>query len=282
MEWITRLNNTMIYIEEHLTDSIEYKELAKVACCSTYHFQRMFAYMADIPLSEYIRRRRMSRAATDLQSGTEKIMDIAIKFGYDSPTAFNRAFQSVHGIAPSLIKVEGTSIKAYPPISFTITIKGAEEMEYRIEKKECFRIVGISAPLHQEIEKNFEIVPQMWQIASVNGTIPKLVEIMNAEPMGLLGVSVCNTKDIWRYFIAVSSNQPIDDIFEEYIVSDYTWAIFPGSGTSQSIQDLEKRIVMEWLPTSGYEYAHGPDIEIYLDPNPEDTKYEVWIPVVKT
>lgn len=281
MEWITRLNNAINYIEEHLSDTIEYDELARIACCSTYHFQRMFAYMADVPLSEYVRRRRMSRAAVDLQSGSEKKIDIAIKYGYDSPTAFNRAFQSVHGIAPSLIKTEGVSIRAFPPISFTITIKGAEEMEYRIEKKDGFRIVGISAPLHKEIEKNFEIVPQMWQKASTDGTIPKLAQMMNSEPMGLLGLSACNTEDNWKYFIAVSSSLPIDDTIEEYTVPATTWAIFSGSGTTLSIQELEKRIVTEWLPTSGYEYGNAPDIEVYLNPDPQNAQYEVWIPVIK-
>lgn len=281
MEWITRLNNAINYIEEHLSDNIDYDEIARLSCCSTYHFQRMFAYMADVPFSEYIRRRRMSKAAVDLQNSTEKVVDIALKYGYDSPTAFNRAFQSVHGIAPSLVKANGVTIKAFPPISFKITIKGAEEMEYRIEKKDTFRIVGVSEPLHHEIEKNFKIVPQMWQRAAMNGTIPKLAGMMNGEPKGLLGISVCNEEASWKYFIAVTSNQPIDDTLDEYNVPAATWAVFSGSGTGQSIQELEKRIVTEWLPTSGYEYANAPDIEVYLNPDPQNTKYEVWIPVIK-
>ena len=187
----------------------------------------------------------------------------------------------MHGIAPSLISTKGASIRAFPPISFTITIKGAEEMEYRIEKKDGFRVVGVSAPLHKEIEKNFEIVPQMWQKASTDGTIPQLAEMMNTELKGLLGVSVCNTEDNWKYFIAVSSSQPIDDIIEEYNVPASTWAIFSGSGTAQSMQELEKRIVTEWLPTSGYEYGNAPDIEVYLNPDPQNAQYEVWIPVIK-
>lgn len=281
MEWITRLNNAINYIEEHLRDEIDYDELAKLACCSTYHFQRMFAYMADVPLSEYIRRRRMSRAAVDLQSSTEKIIDIAITYGYDSPTAFNRAFQSVHGVAPSVVKAGGVSIKAFPPISFKIMIKGAEEMEYRIEKKEAFRIVGVSAPLHHEVEKNFEVVPSMWEKAVMDGTIQKLSGMMNGEPMGMLGVSVCNDEESWKYLIAATSDQPIDDSLDEYLVPAATWAIFSGEGTSQSIQELEKRILTEWLPTSGYEYTNAPDIEVYINPDPEHTIYEVWIPVVK-
>lgn len=281
MEWITRLNNAIGYIEEHLCDEIDNNEVAKLTCCSTYHFQRIFAYMADVTLSEYIRRRRMSRAAMDLQSGTEKIVDIAAKYGYDSPTAFNRAFQSVHGIAPSLVKSDGAHIKAFPPISFKITIKGAEEMEYRFEKKEAFRIVGVSAPLQQEIEKNFEVVPQMWQKAAMDGTIPRLAGMMNGEVMGLLGVGACNEEGNWRYYIAVASKQPIDSDLEEYLVPAATWAIFSGGGTGESIQELEKRIATEWMPTSDYEYANDLEIEVYLNPDPQNARYEVWVPVVK-
>lgn len=280
MEWITRLNNAINYIEEHLCDTIDYDEVAKLACCSTYHFQRMFAYMADTTLSEYIRRRRMSKAAVDLQSGSAKIIDIALKYGYDSPTAFNRAFKSIHGVAPSKIRTDGVSIKAFPPISFKITIKGAQQMEYRIENKDTFRIIGVSKPLCHEIEKNFEVVPKMWQTATVDGTIPRLASMMNGEPMGLLGVSVCNEEN-WRYFIAVSSNHEIDDTLQEYTVPASTWAIFSGTGSGKSLQELEKRIVTEWLPTSGYEYGNAPDIEVYLNADPQNAKYEVWIPVVK-
>jgi len=280
MEWITRLNKTINYIEECLTDEIDYNRLAQIACCSSFHYQRMFAYMANVPLSEYIRRRRMTMAAVDLQSG-EKIVDVALKYGYSSPTSFNRAFHSIHGIAPSLVKEGGVTLKSFPPISFKITIKGAEEMEYRIEKKEAFSIVGISMPLHKEIDKNFEIVPPMWGKASMDGTIEKLASLMNSQPMGMLGVSVCNDDEDWRYFIAVATTASSDGVFEEYLIPAATWAVFSGEGTGQSIQELEKRIVTEWLPTSGYEYGNAPDIEVYLNPDPENAKYEVWIPVVK-
>lgn len=280
MEWIERFNDAVGYIEEHLTDEIEYEQLGKIACCSAYHFQRMFTYMAGIPLSEYIRRRRMSLAAVDLQGGDAKIIDTAVKYGYSSPTAFNRAFQAVHGIAPSLVKNEGVSIKSFPPISFKITVKGAEEMNYRIETKDAFRIVGVSQPMHKEIENNFSIVPKMWQDAVVSGTIQKLAEMMDTPPMGLLGVSVCNDEEQWRYFIAVPSTKENIE-FDEYVVPKSTWAIFPGSGTNLSIQELEQRIVTEWLPNSGYEYANAPDIEVYLNPDPQNAVYEVWIPVTK-
>jgi len=278
MEWVERLNQSMNYIEEHLTDEIDYEQLGRIACCSAYHYQRMFTYMAGVSLAEYIRRRKMSLAAVDLQGGEERIIDIAQKYGYRSPTAFNRAFQSFHGIAPSAVKDKWVSVKSFSPIVFRIAVKGATEMNYRIETKEAFRIVGISAPLDQEIEKNFMVVPKMWQEASANGTIGKLAAMMDAPPMGLLGVSACNDKEEWKYFIAVSSTKTSGG-FEEYTVPASTWAIFSGTGTNQSIQELEQRIISEWLPASGYEYANAPDIEVYLNPDPQNAQYEVWIPV---
>lgn len=281
MQWVERLNQTINYIEEHLAKEISYDELAQIACCSTYHFQRMFTYMAGISLSEYIRRRRMSLAAQDICNGDKKIIDVGLKYGYTSPTAFNRAFQSIHGVAPSAIKKEGTMMKVYPPISFKVTVKGVAEMNYRIEEKVEFRVIGISEPLDKNIENNFKAVPQMWQKAAMDGTIAKLASMMNRQPMGLLGVSVCNNDEEWRYFIAVSSSESVDKTLEEYIVPASTWAIFTGAGTSQSIQELEQRIITEWLPSSGYEYANAPDIEVYLNPDPNNAQYEVWIPVIK-
>lgn len=280
MEWIERLNDAIGYIEEHLTEEIDYEQLGRIACCSSYHFQRMFTYMAGIPLSEYIRRRKMSLAAVDLQGKSMKIIDVAGKYGYHSPTAFNRAFQSVHGIAPSAVKNEGVSVKSFPPITFKITVKGVEEMNYRIETKEAFRIVGVSVPLHKDIEKNFTVIPPKWEEISMNGTLQTLIGMMDTPPMGVLGVSTCNDTKPWKYYIAVSTSQDKNDL-EEYIVPAATWAIFPGGGTNESIQELERRIVTEWLPTSGYEYGNAPDVEVYLNPDPQNAQYEVWIPVVK-
>lgn len=280
MEWIKRLNKAIEYIEEHLTTEMDYEQLGCIACCSSYHFQRMFSYMAGMPLAEYIRKRKMSLAAVDLQGSDAKIIDIAEKYGYHSPTAFNRAFQSIHGIAPSKVRDEGISVKSFPPITFKITIKGAEEMNYRIETKEAFRIVGVSTPLEKEIEKNFAVIPSKWQEVSTNGTLQRLIGMMNTEPMGVLGVSTCNDKEPWRYYIAVSTTKPNEEL-EEYTVPAATWAIFSGTGTNESIQELERRIVTEWLPTSGYEYGNAPDIEVYINPDPQNAQYEVWIPVVK-
>ena len=282
MEWIERLNLSLEYIEQNLTEKLDYEKIAQVACCSAYHFQRMFAYLAGVPLGEYIRRRRMTLAAAELQTGDTKVIDLAVKYGYDSPTAFNRAFQGVHGIAPSAARESGVALQAFLPISFKIMVKGAAQIEYRIEQKEAFRIIGLSAPLKENLEENFQVVPQLWAKAAQEGVVPKLAAMMDTPIKGVLGVSACMGKD-WYYYIAAASTLPLADTgFVEYTVPACTWAVFPGTGSMPgSIQTLEQRIVTEWLPTSGYEYADAPDVERYLTPDPQNATFEVWVPVVK-
>ena len=159
MEWIERLNTTIEYIENHLTEKIDYEQLAKIAGCPSYHFQKTFLYMTNISLSEYIRKRRISLAAVDLQTGEDKIIDIALKYGYESPTAFNRAFQAVHGIAPSLVRKKNVQIKSFPALKFTFSIQGLDELSFRIEKKDSFKILGISSLLSKELLENFVQIP---------------------------------------------------------------------------------------------------------------------------
>ncbi len=283
MEWLKNFNEAINYIEEHITDEIDLNKLGKIAGCSGFHFQRMFSYMADIPLSEYIRRRKMSLAAVSLLNG-EKVLDVALKFGYDSPTAFNRAFQNIHGFPPSSAKSEGVTLKAFPPVSFKITIKGEAEMNYKIEKKEAFRIVGVKEHYPMNIEESFEKVPLLWQKTTMEGSIPKILELMNGAPTGLLGVSTCMDGNSFDYYIAVSSDKAVPEGMSDYTVPGCTWAIFDCVGAMPyAIQDLQKRIVTEWLPTSGYDYANAPDIEVYFegDQSSEDYKCEVWLPITK-
>lgn len=284
MEWIGQLNSAINYMEEHLEDDIDLEKVAAIACCSAFHFQRMFSYIADIPLSEYIRRRKMTRAAFDLQSTGIKVIDIAIKYGYDSPTAFTRAFKSVHGISPSEAKSAGTKLKAYPPISFKISIKGDTEMNYRIEKKEAFRVVGIKEHFELNIEENFKEVPMLWKKTAESGMISAIFSLLCKEPFGLLGVSTCMNGKDFDYYIAVATDKEVPDGMCEYTVPECTWAIFESIGPlPETLQNLQKRIVTEWLPTSGYQYANAPDIEVYTDGNQqsEDYKCEIWLPITK-
>lgn len=133
--------------------------------------------------------------------------------------------------------------------------------------------------MSRELEENFMTIPHEWESALENGTLSKLYSLMDGEPGGLLGVCVHNTEE-WKYFIAVCSTKK-DEFFESHEIPAATWAIFSGRGTNISLQDLERRVIMEWLPASGYEYAEIPDIEVYIKADPQDAIYEYWLPIVK-
>jgi AraC family transcriptional regulator len=284
MEWLERLNASIDYIEKNLTGEIDYDEAARYACCSTFHYQSMFSYMANIPLSEYIRRRRMTLAAFELQSSDVKIIDLALKLGYDSPTSFNRAFQSVHGVTPSFARKEGITLKAFPRMIFLISIKGDAVMNYKVVKKEAFRIVGVSEHMEMDVEKNMARVPMFWAETFQNGMFDKICAVGNQEPAGVLGISTCMNGKELDYYIACASDLPVPENMTEYMVPAMTWAIFECIGPMPgALQELQKRIVSEWLPTSGYEYADAPDIELYPegDTSSPDYRCEAWLPIVK-
>ncbi|MTI67947.1 MAG: AraC family transcriptional regulator [Firmicutes bacterium] len=285
MEWLKQLNQAIEYIESNLEDEISYDKAAKIACCSTYYFQRMFSYVAGIPLSEYIRRRRMTKAAFELQVSEEKVMDIGLKYGYDLPTSFNRAFQNVHGVAPTTARKEGTQLNAYPRINFSINVIGGENMSYRVERKGPIRIVGTRVPLKEDIEKNFQIVPKFWDKTLKSNLYSEICRLANQNPYGILGITVYKNPEEIYYYIAASSDKDAPEELVEYEIPSATWVIFECNGRfPESIQTVYKRFLTEWLPFSGYEYAELPDIEVYPINNRKlKSGYcEVWIAVKKS
>jgi AraC family transcriptional regulator len=163
MDLLKNLNEAIKYIEENLTDDIDFKEVIRQAYCSEYHFKRMFSFLAGIPLSEYIRRRRLTLAAFELKDSSVKVIDIAIKYGYGSPDSFTRAFQSLHGVTPSEARDNGSSLKSYPKMTFQISITGGSEMNYRIVEKEAFCIVGIKKRVRIIFNGINPEIASMWE-----------------------------------------------------------------------------------------------------------------------
>ncbi len=288
MDWLKRMNGAIDYIEDNLVDFIDYSEAARIACCSTYHFQRMFSFITEVHLSEYIRRRRLTLAAFELQSSDVKVIDIALKYGYDSPEAFTRAFQNLHGITPTLARSVGSKLKAYPRISFHISIKGDVEMIYRIENTDTFEIFGKDIILKPGDDPNI-ILPQFGDEIWNNGTHDKINDIAG-NPRGTLLYGVhFNFKEDGTLRYMFAWNKPDTKISDEFLCIDIpktTWAVFEGSGKMPdglAIQDIWKRIYSEWFPTSEYEQAKGPCIEkhFWTDEEKENYVCEVWIPIVK-
>lgn len=284
MEWLTRLNQAIDYIENNLDGSISYDKAAQIACCSTYYFQRMFSYIAGVPLSEYIRRRRMTKAAFELLTTDMKVMDVALKYGYESPTSFNRAFQSVHGVSPSVARVQGTMLNAYPPVRFSISVTGGGNMSYRIEKKEAIRIVGVRTALQEDMEKNQKTVPLFWDRILESTLFSDICGLADKDSYGIFGITAyTNPQDIY-YYIAVPTDKPVPDGMVEFEIPAATWVIFECNGLfKESVQNIFKRFLTEWLPFSGYEYAELPDIEVYPagHQGSKSGHAEVWIAVRK-
>lgn len=284
MKWLENLSNAIEYIESNLDKDISIDAAAQIACCSAYYFQRVFTYVAGISLSEYIRRRRMSQAAFELQKSDKKVLDIALKYGYSSPTAFNRAFQSVHGITPVAAKNMGSVLNAYPPIRFSVKITGGTAMSYRITEKAAMRIVGIRIPLVADMEENQKVVPEFWKKALENNYLPKIIELTNQEPGGILGVTVYENPQEIFYYIAASTTEAIPQNMFEYEIPASTWVIFENDGRfKKDVQNVFKRFYTEWLPFSGYEYAGLPDLEVYpvMPGKPLNGHSEVWIGIKK-
>lgn len=160
MDWLSGMNAMTQHIEENLDAEIVYEDLSKIVGCSVYEFSRIFSFMAEMSLSEYIRRRRLSQAVFDIQSSSEKIIDIAMKYGYESQATFTRAFKELHGTTPLSARKSGVSLKTYPPMSFALTIKGGAPLAFRIEKKETFKIFGV--PLSADFDAEMPEPPSLW------------------------------------------------------------------------------------------------------------------------
>lgn len=264
MEWLARLNQAIDYIEHNLDGNISYDKAAQIACCSTYYFQRMFSYIAGVPLSEYIRRRRMTKAAFELLTTDMKVMDIALKYGYESPTSFNRAFQSVHGVSPSVARIQGTMLNAYPPVRFSISVTGGGNMSYRVEAKEAIRIVGVRTALQEDMEQNQKTVPLFWDRILESTLFSDICGLAGKDSCSIFGVTAYTNPQNIYYYIAVPTDKPVPDGMVEFEIPAATWVIFECNGRfKESVQNIFKRFLTEWLPFSGYEYAELPDIEVY-------------------
>ena len=277
------MNAAINYIEDNLTSDIDYREVAKVACCPNYHFQRMFAFITEVPLSEYIRRRRLTLAAFELQQNNKSVMEIAQEYGYESHSSFTRAFNELHGIAPMVARKPGTKLKAYPRMSFQISIIGGIEMDYRIDRIGAFSAVGFKYRVNTE--KSFVQVPMIWQEILQNDIAERLLNLMNTKskksPNGVLGIlsdGEWGKNNDFSYYVAVpcENEAPVD--MEEISFPESQWVVFDAP-TIEDIPKVWKCLYTDWIPTSGYSLGDLPAVECYYPPghNPQN---ELWIPIV--
>lgn len=289
MDSLSSMNNAMVYIEEHLTDDINYSEVSKIAYCSEYHFKRMFSFLSGISLSEYIRRRRLTLAALDLKDRDLRIIDVAVKYGYNSADSFSRAFHSIHGILPSEARSENAQLKAYPRMTFQLSIQGGCKMNYRIVEKEAFKLVGFKKRVPVVFKDVNPEIAKMTERLTLE-VIKQLKAISNVEPTGIISASTnfsegrMEERGELDHYIGVATSSDETSEFDVLKIEASTWAVFESIGPfPKTLQNVWGRIYSEWFPSSGYEAVEGPEILWNESPDTGNPKYrsEIWIPVKK-
>lgn len=296
MNWLDRMNAAVDYMEENIDSEIDYHEIAKKACSSLYQFQRIFSFVVNISMSEYIRRRRMTLAAFELQNSEVKVIDIAIKYGYDSPEAFARAFQVMHGVSPTMARISGTKLKAYPRITFQISIKGDIELNYRIVKGRNFIIQGIDHIFDLENEEECsQEIPKVWDDLCVSGELEKMISLADIEcqkgsayPI-LACSSMIGDGSKFRYTIGIASNngnEGLRDYNTIEVKGVDLWAVFTTEAYTTkgdiglAIKKINNKIYTEWLPTSKYDHGNYQQETYYMNENGE-TYCEIWLAVTE-
>ena len=279
---LERMNTTIEYIEEHLLEELHMPTIAKAAGTSESEIQKTFYALTGISIVEYVRRRRLTLAGFELQKREKSVLEIALEYGYTSPDSFTRAFRQMHGTTPSAVKKGGCLLKSYGKITFVLTIKGVNAMNYKILKKEEMRIIGFKKWFSTENDSQLTEIPKMWD--SVTEEMKKKITALSNND-GVVGLCADMYDGGFDYWIGCMSDKECPEDLEEITIPASSWAVFEIIGSMRplpnAMQDIWKRIYSEWLPNSVYEHAMLPEIEYYSsgDMMADDYKSEIWIPV---
>ncbi len=284
--WVESLQKAIEYIEEHLLEPISIESIAKQANVSAFHFQRTFSILTDITVGEYIRRRRLSLAAQELYNTSSKIIDIALKYGYDTPEAFTKAFRRQHGLTPSQARNHSGKMKSYNRLVIQVSLKGADPMNYKIVERESFQVVGVKREFSCVNGENLIAIPKMWNDVHVDGTNDLLFKLNNGQIKGVVGVCVDKRdqgSQLMDYWIAAEYDGDAPDGLLQLEIPASKWGVFEVHGPMpDAIQQAWKQIFSEWFPSSHYQHAGTPEMEVYSDGDPSSPDYysEIWIPLM--
>lgn len=286
LEWLNRMMDAIDYMERHMEDQLDMEEVAKTAYSSSFHFQRMFHMLTGMTVAEYMRKRKLTLAAQELaMSSDARVLDVALKYGYDSPESFAKAFRRVHGITPSAAREAGANLKAYPRISFHVSLKGDKDMDYRIVERKEYEVIGKLIKVSSKDGENLRRIPEFWRECYADGTIDRLCSIGAGNAVLGICMDMEYEKEQMSYMIAVESNGSFaDSSLTTRTIPAANWAVFTSVGPMPgAIQKVWERIYQEWLPATGYEHAEAPELEVYPegDTSAPDYRCEVWIPVIK-
>ncbi|PKG22892.1 AraC family transcriptional regulator [Niallia nealsonii] len=286
MDTLKNMNAALRYIENNLDNEIDYFQIATLSGTSEYHFRRLFSYLSGMSLNTYIRNRKLSQASLDLQKDNSKVIDIAVKYGYNSADGFTRAFKEWSGINPSEVK-KAKNLKLFPQMTFQLTIRGGNDLNYRVEKKEAFKLVGISKRVPIIFEgQNPEIIKLIQSITKEQKE--KLQSFRNTDVKTVVQASY--NFDSGRNKENGSLDHIVGSIttltrefpgFDVVKVPEVTWAIFTSQGPfPQTMQDTWAKIASEWLPSTNYELENVPEISFTGDLTEMQNVYsEIWIGV---
>ncbi|MCL2574462.1 MAG: AraC family transcriptional regulator [Defluviitaleaceae bacterium] len=290
MDWLKGMNDVIEHIEESLTQPIQYESLSHIVGCSVYEFSRIFSFMAGMSISEYIRRRRLSQAVFDIQNGNDKIIDIALKYCYESPNAFSRAFKEMHDATPLSARKTGISLKTYPPISFALTIKGVSEMNFRIEKRDSFQIMGLVGEDNLDSKTwGEDTLPALWR-KFMNEYNPRLRnnggDCFYTAPLWQVGAYDFEYQDGKTTAIIGAEYKGVKlDGMSIKMVPAATWAVFTITSPTGApyVPEAWTRVITEWFPTSQYvRDESAPSMEVFPDGDASSKNYEweIWMPVL--
>lgn len=284
MEWMAVIGNSIRYIEGHITDALSINEIANTVNISSFYFQKGFAMLCGYTVAEYIRNRRLSLAASELISTDVKVIDLALKYGYDSPDSFTKAFTRFHDSPPAAVRRDALTVKTFTPLKIKFSLEGGCIVDYKIENEPAFTVLANAKAL--DYEGAVQAVPKLWQEHFASGK--------GATVHGTFGINIDEKmgRESFEYLIAdpCAEDAAIPKGFVRRTVPALTWEVFPCEGAMPTgIQSVSRRIYTEWLPQAKeYEFAASYCVEFYDDPSKykngtDDDNYycELWIPVKK-
>ncbi len=298
MNWIAGMQKAIDYIEANLTEEIDYEKVAAESFSSSYHFQRVFSILCGYTLGEYIRLRRLSLAGAELANGKEKVIDIALKYGYDSPDGFAKAFQKFHGITPSQARTDGNMLKSFSRLSIKISLEGGSTMNYRIEEKDEMILTGYKRRfsgipgerMEQEKEMYVKTRPLQYILQGLSGDVVKNFDIItNIDDEGYDFYIASQLNEYCRNNLHKDGilGEEFAKYYENITIPPCTYAVFETEKCAYPTTvflDLRRKIASEWLPNSGYQLKDAPELVVthWFEGEKRNQRYrELWIPIEK-
>lgn len=281
MDILSSLSNAVDYIERNLCDEIDMSQIARASALNEYELNNLFHSLTGMTIKEYIRKRRLTLAALDLQTSKQRIIDVALKYGYDSADSFRRAFVAQHNIPPSVAKTKSVALNIYPPLSFEIKVKGADKMNFKIVEFEEMAVYGISTPCFSADAERYKLARDVWD-----------------ENCQHIPQKICDGYDgvwygIWSnnsYTIARDKSNCTKGNLTKTVIPSGKYAVFTtecGGYAGDELPKLHSQIFDCWLPESGYVMTRDFELEVYhlatdRAKRRKERYYEIWIPVTES